>query len=78
MKAEDALWAGLTDSYAKLPMGLTAEKLGEKYGITRAEADQFGLRFVANSPSDLSLILTILSFVQESAAVAEGSRGKSL
>lgn len=23
MKAEDLLWAGLTDSYAKLPMGLT-------------------------------------------------------
>jgi len=44
MKAEDALWAGLTDSYAKLPMGLTAEKLGSQYGITRQEADEFGLR----------------------------------
>ena len=28
MKAEDTLWAGLTDSYAKLPMGITAENLG--------------------------------------------------
>lgn len=44
MKAEDSLWAGLTDSYAGLPMGLTAEKLGEKYGITRDECDEFGLR----------------------------------
>ena len=28
MKAEDTLWAGLTDSYAKIPMGITAENLG--------------------------------------------------
>lgn len=44
MKAEDSLWAGLTDSYVKLPMGLTAEKLGAMYGITRDQCDQFGLR----------------------------------
>mmetsp|Transcript_1590 Transcript_1590/g.2217 ORF Transcript_1590/g.2217 Transcript_1590/m.2217 type:complete len:402 (+) Transcript_1590:3-1208(+) len=44
MKAEDSLWAGLTDSYANLPMGLTAEKLAEKYGITRAECDEYSLR----------------------------------
>lgn len=44
MKAEDSLWAGLTDSYAKLPMGLTAEKLGAKYNVTRQECDEFGLR----------------------------------
>ena len=43
-KAEDALWAGLTDSYIKLPMGLTAEKLGEKYGITREQCDEYALR----------------------------------
>jgi len=41
---EDTLWAGLTDSYCKLPMGLTAEKLAEKYGITRKEVDEFALR----------------------------------
>lgn len=41
---EDSLWLGLTDTYCKLPMALTAEKLGEKYGITRAEADAFSLR----------------------------------
>jgi acetyl-CoA acyltransferase 2 len=44
MKAEDSLWAGLTDSYAKLPMGLTAEKLGAENGITREECDAFALR----------------------------------
>lgn len=44
IKAEDALWAGLTDSYVKLPMGITAEKLGAQYGITRQECDEYGLR----------------------------------
>ncbi len=44
LKAEDALWAGLSDSYAKLPMGLTAEKLGEMYGITREDCDHYSLR----------------------------------
>lgn len=40
---EDSLWAGLSDSYAKLPMALTAEKLGEQYGITREQCDEFAL-----------------------------------
>lgn len=41
---EDTLWAGLTDSYCGLPMGMTAEKLGAQYGITRDEVDNFALR----------------------------------
>lgn len=40
---EDTLWAGLTDSYCKLPMALTAEKLGEKYDIKREKVDEFSL-----------------------------------
>jgi acetyl-CoA acyltransferase 2 len=44
IKAEDSLWAGLTDSYAKLPMGLTAEKLGAQFGITREQCDEYSLR----------------------------------
>jgi len=44
MKAEDTLWAGLTDSYIKTPMGITAEKLGEQYGVTREQCDEYGLR----------------------------------
>jgi len=44
MKAEDSLWAGLTDTHVKLPMGLTAEKLAEQYGITRQQCDEYALR----------------------------------
>ena len=41
---EDALMAGLTDSYCNLPMALTAEKLAEQHGITRKDADAYALR----------------------------------
>ena len=41
---EDTLMAGLTDSFCGLPMALTAEKLAEQYGITRADADAYALR----------------------------------
>lgn len=41
---EDSLWIGLTDSYCKLPMALTAEKLGAEKKITRDEVDQYSLR----------------------------------
>ncbi|HEX9107219.1 MAG TPA: acetyl-CoA C-acetyltransferase [Longimicrobiales bacterium] len=41
---EDLLWAALTDTQCGLPMAQTAEKLGEKYGITRLEADAVALR----------------------------------
>lgn len=41
---EDTLWAGLSDSYCGLPMGMTAEKLGAQFGITRDEVDNFALQ----------------------------------
>lgn len=41
---EDSLWAGLTDAYAGTPMGITAEKLGAKYDITREECDAYALQ----------------------------------
>ncbi|MDP9147098.1 MAG: acetyl-CoA C-acetyltransferase [Acidobacteriota bacterium] len=41
---EDTLMAGLTDTYCGLPMALTAEKLAEENGITRADADAYALR----------------------------------
>jgi len=44
LQAHDALWAGLTDSLQKTPMGITAEKLGGQYSITREQCDQFALR----------------------------------
>lgn len=31
----DSLWDGLTDRYAGTPMGITAENLAVKYGISR-------------------------------------------
>jgi acetyl-CoA C-acetyltransferase/acetyl-CoA acyltransferase 2 len=41
---EDYLWEALTDSYVNLPMAMTAENLAEKYGITRAQCDEYALR----------------------------------
>jgi len=41
---EDSLFVGLTDSYCGLPMALTAERLAERDGITRKEADAYALR----------------------------------
>jgi len=41
---EDSLWAGLTDLYPNIPMGLTAENLATKYNISKADSDAFGLR----------------------------------
>jgi acetyl-CoA acyltransferase 2 len=43
-KLEDALWAGLTDTYCKLPMAVTAENLGTKYNIGRDAVEEFALR----------------------------------
>lgn len=45
---EDALWLGLTDTYCKLPMALTAENLAVKYNIPRDLVDQFALRSQQN------------------------------
>ncbi|CAJ0580174.1 unnamed protein product, partial [Mesorhabditis spiculigera] len=41
---EDQLWDSLTDSYCQLPMGMTAEKLGAQYKVTREDADKFAAR----------------------------------
>lgn len=40
---EDALWTALTDSYAGLPMAMTAEKLAEQYRITQDEVDEYSV-----------------------------------
>ena len=37
---EDLLWTALTDTQCDLSMAQTAEKLAEKYSVTRAEADE--------------------------------------
>jgi acetyl-CoA acetyltransferase family protein len=41
---EDSLMAALLDTQCDLYMANTAENLGQKYGITRAEADAYALR----------------------------------
>ena len=38
------MWASLTDALSNTPMGVTAENLAEKYGLTRQEVDEFALR----------------------------------
>uniref|UniRef100_A0A8C6TA77 Acetyl-CoA acyltransferase 2 n=1 Tax=Neogobius melanostomus TaxID=47308 RepID=A0A8C6TA77_9GOBI len=38
---EDTLWAGLTDLHVKIPMGITAENLAQKYEITREDCDKY-------------------------------------
>jgi acetyl-CoA C-acetyltransferase len=41
---KDAVWDGLTDAWSGLIMGLTAENLADKYGISREEQDEIALR----------------------------------
>ena len=41
---EDTLWSSLTDSYAGCAMGITAENLAERHGITREQCDEYALR----------------------------------
>jgi acetyl-CoA acyltransferase 2 len=41
---EDVLWQGLTDQHIKTPMGVTAENLAEKVGVSRKEADEYSLK----------------------------------
>lgn len=40
---EDYLWSGLFDTYAGIPMGMTAENLAEQYKISQAEVDEFSV-----------------------------------
>lgn len=41
---EDLMTSALTDAYAKMPMAITAENLGEKYGITREQSDKYSIQ----------------------------------
>jgi acetyl-CoA C-acetyltransferase/acetyl-CoA acyltransferase 2 len=40
---EDSLWNALTDTQAKMPMAMTAEKLAEQYRISQDEVDEFAV-----------------------------------
>jgi acetyl-CoA C-acetyltransferase/acetyl-CoA acyltransferase 2 len=50
---EDYLTSALTDAYAGIPMAITAENLGEKYGITREQVDQYSLKTQARCKAAL-------------------------
>ena len=54
---EDSLWLGLTDTYCKMPMALTAEKLGAQFNITRDEVDAFALKSQHNWKAGTKLIM---------------------
>jgi acetyl-CoA acetyltransferase family protein len=41
---EDYLTSALTDAYSKTPMAITAENLGEKYGISREQSDRYSIQ----------------------------------
>ncbi len=41
---EDLMTSALMDAHAKMPMAITAENLGEKYGITREQCDRYALQ----------------------------------
>jgi acetyl-CoA C-acetyltransferase len=45
----DTIWEGLTCPSSRLLMGMTAEKLAEKYGISREEQDEVALRSHRNA-----------------------------
>lgn len=40
---EDAMTSALTDLYTGIPMAITAENLGEMYGITRQQCDEYSV-----------------------------------
>ncbi|KAL4225460.1 3-ketoacyl-CoA thiolase [Mactra antiquata] len=44
LQLEDVLWAGLTDTYTKFPMAITAENLAEQYNLSREDCDKYALQ----------------------------------
>lgn len=50
---EDLMTSALTDAYAGIPMAITAENLGEKYGISRDQCDEYSLKTQARCKAAL-------------------------
>ncbi|MBK7863866.1 MAG: acetyl-CoA C-acetyltransferase [Archangiaceae bacterium] len=40
---EDSLWSALTDTYAGVPMGMTAENLAVEYKLTQEQVDEYAV-----------------------------------
>jgi len=72
-ECEDTLWEGLTDRHIKTPMGITAETLGSKYGVTRQDCDKYALK----SQTRWRLAHNAGHFAAELAPIAlKGKKGK--
>lgn len=69
---EDLMTSALNDAYAKMPMAITAENLGEKFSITREQCDKYALQ----SQTRYKAALDKGYFAQEIAPVTvEGRKG---
>ena len=71
---EDLLTSTLTDNYTKIPMAITAENLGDKYGITREQCDHYAIQ----TQQRYKKALDAGSFTQEICSVTLETRKGSL
>lgn len=49
MELRDSMWDSLTNTGIGVPMGVTAEKVAERYGVTRADQDELAFRSQARA-----------------------------
>lgn len=69
LRLGDALWDGLTDSHAGIPMGVTAENLAKQYGITREVRSMYASYLVymhnmhAGMYSEMCLLTTTTTII---------------
>ena len=61
---EDYMTSALTDAYAGIPMAITAENLGEKYGITRQQCDQYSIKSQAKYKKLLIWVISKMKYVR--------------
>ncbi|EST56696.1 acetyl-CoA acetyltransferase [Brevibacillus panacihumi W25] len=70
----DAMWELLTDPHHQILMGETAERLADRYGITREEQDEIALRSQQNAIHAIDSGI----FAEEIIPVSVKKRGESL
>lgn len=62
LKMEDTLAAALVDRYpTETPMGMTAEKLGAQYGLTRQMCDEYALQSQKRWAEGMLLLFGVFS-----------------
>ncbi|MFB8387534.1 thiolase family protein [Microbacterium sp. NPDC055910] len=69
-KLLDGTIAILTDPFSKKHMGVTAENVADKYGVSRAEQDEFALESQRRASTDAARA----AFAEEIVAVSSGGR----